>query len=94
MTNDDLDLNEVQRHLLEVPRVQAVHDLHASQIATGLPVLSAHIVVDDECFHDGHIPRLLDQLQACVAEHFPISVEHSTFQFEQATHTQHESGHH
>ena len=89
-----LDLNEVRRHLLEVPHVQAVHDLHASQIATGLPVLSAHIVVDDECFHDGHIPRLLDQLQACLAEHFPISVEHSTFQFEQATHTQHETGHH
>ena len=89
-----LDLNEVCRHILDVPHVQAVHDLHASQIATGLPVLSAHIVVDDECFHDGHIPRLLDQLQACVAEHFPISVEHSTFQFEQATHTQHETGHH
>jgi cobalt-zinc-cadmium efflux system protein len=89
-----LDLDDVRRHLLEVPHVQAVHDLHASQIATGLPVLSAHIVVDDECFHDGHIPRLLDQLQGCVADHFPVSVEHSTFQFEQATHTQHESGHH
>ena len=89
-----LDLNEVRSHLLEVPHVQAVHDLHASQIATGLPVLSAHVVVDDDCFHDGHIPRLLDQLQACVAEHFPVSVEHSTFQFEQATHTQHETGHH
>ena len=89
-----LDLDEVRRHILEVPHVQAVHDLHASQIATGLPVLSAHIVVDDECFHDGHIPRLLDQLQACVADHFPVSVEHSTFQFEQATHAQHETGHH
>jgi len=89
-----LDLDDVRRHILEVPHVQAIHDLHASQIATGLPVLSAHIVVDDECFDDGHIPRLLDQLQACVAEHFPVSVEHSTFQFEQASHTQHESGHH
>ena len=89
-----LDLNEVRRHLLEVPHVQTVHDLHASQIATGLPVLSAHIVVDDECFHDGHIARLLDQLQVCVAEHFPVSVEHSTFQFEQSTHSQHETGHH
>jgi cobalt-zinc-cadmium efflux system protein len=89
-----LDLDDVRRHILEVPHVQAVHDLHASQIATGLPVLSAHIVVDDECFHDGHIPRLLDQLQACVAEHFPVSVEHSTFQFEQSVHAQHETGHH
>jgi cobalt-zinc-cadmium efflux system protein len=89
-----LDLDEVRRHILEVPHVQAVHDLHASQIATALPVLSAHIVVDDECFHDGHIPRLLDQLQACVADHFPVSVDHSTFQFEQASHSQHETGHH
>ena len=89
-----LDLDEVRRHILEVPHIQDVHDLHASQIATGLPVLSAHIVVDDECFHDGHIPRLLDQLQACVAGHFPVSVEHSTFQFEQASHAQHETGHH
>jgi cobalt-zinc-cadmium efflux system protein len=89
-----LDLDEVRRHILEVPHIQDVHDLHASQIATGLPVLSAHIVVDDECFHDGHIPRLLDQLQACVAGHFPVSVEHSTFQFEQASHAQHETGQH
>ena len=89
-----LNLDDVRRHILEVPHVQAVHDLHASQIATGLPVLSAHIVVDDECFHDGHIPRLLDQLQACVAQHFPVSVEHSTFQFEQSSHSLHETGHH
>ena len=26
---------------------------HASQIATGLPVLTAHVVVDDQCFYDG-----------------------------------------
>lgn len=89
-----LDLDDVRRHILEVPHVQAVHDLHASQIATGLPVLSAHVVVDDDCFHDGHIPRLLDALQTCVAEHFPVSVEHSTFQFEQARHPEHERGRH
>jgi len=93
-TPTGLDLEDVRRHILAVPHVQAVHDLHASQIATGLPVLSAHVVVDDDCFHDGHIPQLLDQLQACVADHFPVSVEHSTFQFEQAAHTQHETGHH
>lgn len=63
-----------------------VHDLHASQIATGLPVLSAHVVVDDECCYDGHLPILLDNLQGCVAERFTVSVEHSTFQIEQASH--------
>ncbi len=66
--------------------MQAVHDLHVTQIATGLPVLTAHVVVDDECFHDGHAPRMLDELQQCVAEHFPVQIEHSTFQLEIASH--------
>ncbi|WP_240646063.1 cation diffusion facilitator family transporter [Georgenia sp. SYP-B2076] len=85
-----LDLDEVRRHLLGVPHVRGVHDLHASQIASGLPVLSAHVVIDDDCFHDGHAPELLHELQSCVAEHFAISVAHSTFQLEQAGHRPHE----
>ncbi|MEP6979494.1 MAG: cation diffusion facilitator family transporter [Nakamurella sp.] len=89
-----LDLADVRAHLLEVDHVRAVHDLHASQVATGLPVLTAHIVVDDSCFNDGHLPQMLDRLQACVAEHFPVSVEHSTFQLEPATHQTHEHGAH
>jgi len=87
-TPRDLDLDTVRAHILEVDHVRGVHDLHASQIATGLPVLTAHVVIDDECFHDGHAPVLLTELQACVAEHFPVSVEHSTFQLEPATHTE------
>ena len=89
-----LDLEDVRRHILELDHVVDVHDLHASQIATGLPVLTAHVVLDDSCFDDGHAPQLLDSLQACVAEHFPVSVEHSTFQLEPAGHVEHETGHH
>jgi cobalt-zinc-cadmium efflux system protein len=85
-----LDLNSVRKHLLEQPHVRAVHDLHATQIATGLPVLTAHVVVDDECFYDGHTSDILDALQACVAEHFAIAIEHSTFQLERAVHSDHE----
>ncbi len=85
-----LDLNSVRKHLLEQPHVRAVHDLHATQIATGLPVLTAHVVVDDECFYDGHTSEILDDLQACVAEHFSIAIEHSTFQLERAVHGDHE----
>jgi cobalt-zinc-cadmium efflux system protein len=85
-TPADLDLDEVRRHILDLPHVQEVHDLHASQIATGLPVLSAHVIVDDECFTDGHAARLLTDLQDCVATHFPVSIEHSTFQIEPAGH--------
>ena len=85
-----LDLNSVRKHLLEQPHVRAVHDLHATQIATGLPVLTAHVVVDDECFFDGHTSAILDELQACVAEHFSVAIEHSTFQLERAVHGAHE----
>ncbi|NIZ93156.1 cation diffusion facilitator family transporter, partial [Kineococcus rubinsiae] len=89
-----LDLDSVREHLLALPHVRGVHDLHASQITSGLPVLSAHVVVDDGCFHDGHTPQMLDALQACVAEHFPVSIEHSTFQLEPANHVEHEVGAH
>ncbi|QGF22941.1 cation diffusion facilitator family transporter [Raineyella fluvialis] len=85
-----LDLAEVRRHLLEIDHVLEVHDLHASVIATGLPVLSAHVVVEEECFRTGHAPLLLDALQSCVAGHFPVSVEHSTFQLEPPGHRDHE----
>lgn len=93
-TPSGLDLDNVRAHILGLDHVISVHDLHASQIATGLPILSAHVVVDDECFHDGHVPQLLDSLQNCVAGHFEISVEHSTFQLETAAHAEHEHGAH
>lgn len=89
-TPKGLDLDDVREHLLALDHVQSVHDLHVSQIATGLPVLTAHVVVDDGCFFDGHAPQMLDDLQECVAEHFPIAVEHSTFQLELAAHSDHE----
>lgn len=91
-TPKGVDLAHVRAHILDVPHVQAVHDMHASMVATDLPVLSAHVVVDDECFHDGHIPRLLDELQRCLAGHF--DVEHSTFQFEPTSHADHEHAAH
>lgn len=89
-----LDLDDVRGHLLALPHVRAVHDLHASQIATGLPVLTAHVVVDDECFFDGHAPRMLDELQECVAKHFSVSIKHSTFQIEREEHIEHENPSH
>jgi cobalt-zinc-cadmium efflux system protein len=87
-----LELGEVREHLLRVASVEAVHDLHASEVATGLPVLTAHVVVEDSCFQDGHLPALLDELQRCLAGHF--DVKHSTFQFEARGHTAHEPSTH
>ena len=89
-----LDLDDVREHLLGVDLVRGVHDLHATQIASHLPVLTAHVVVDEECFYDGHVPRILDALQACVAGHFEVNIEHSTFQIEPPSHSRHERGVH
>jgi len=89
-----LDLAAVREHMLALEHVRAVHDLHATQIAAGLPVLTAHVVLDDSCFLDGHAPRMLDALQACVAADFGVAVEHSTFQLEPASHADHEAGLH
>lgn len=89
-TPPGLDLEEVRAHLLKVDHVRDVHDVHASLIATGLPILSAHVVVDSGCFTDGHAGRILDELQECVATHFDVAVEHSTFQVEPETHPEHE----
>jgi cobalt-zinc-cadmium efflux system protein len=87
-----VDLAAVRAHILDVDHVLDVHDLHASSVASDLPVLTAHVVLDNSCFVDGHLPTLLDQLQSCLAGHF--DVEHSTFQFEQAGHTAHEQAAH
>jgi len=87
-TPKGLDLTEVRQRLMTHPHVHDVHDLHASQVATGLPVLTAHVVVDDTCFHDGHLGPMLDELQRCLETDFDI--EHSTIQFEAAAHADHE----
>jgi cobalt-zinc-cadmium efflux system protein len=86
------DLDQVRAHLLANEHVHGLHDLHAWTVTSDLPALSAHIVIDDSCFNDGHAPLLLDQLQACLAGHFDI--EHSTFQLEAAAHAGHEPGTH
>ncbi|WP_068401514.1 cation diffusion facilitator family transporter [Kribbia dieselivorans] len=77
-----LDLDQVRAHMLALDHVHDVHDLHASTVATGLPIITAHVVVDPTCFEDGHAPQILDTLRSCVAEHFEVSIEHSTFQLE------------
>lgn len=87
-----VDLAEVRRHILQVPRVLDVHDLHASMVTSGLPVLSAHVVVEPGCFHDGQAPQVLDRLQDCLAADFDVL--HSTFQLEPDGHLHHEQSHH
>lgn len=81
---EDVDLDVVRAHVLELEHVCEVHDLHASMIGTGLPVISAHVVIDDGCFESGHAPQILEQIRGCLREHFPVSFDHATIQLETA----------
>jgi cobalt-zinc-cadmium efflux system protein len=83
-----MDLSEVRRHMTTLNGVRDVHELHAWTITSGLPVLSAHVVVDPAVFDDGKCFAMLDRLQDCLRGHF--DVEHSTFQLEPAGHAAHE----
>lgn len=87
-TPPGLDLTAVRTSIQGVPHVHDVHDLHATQVATGVPVLTAHVVVDDSCFHDGHLQQMLDEVQRKINSDFDI--EHSTIQFEAVSHDAHE----
>jgi cobalt-zinc-cadmium efflux system protein len=80
-----MDLTEIRRHMTTLSGVREVHELHAWTITSGLPVLTAHVVVDPGVMGDG---RMLDRLQDCLRGHF--DVEHSTFQLEPAGHADHE----
>ncbi len=83
-----LDLTEVRSHLAGVPGVLDVHDLHAWTITSGLPSLSAHVTVTDEALAGRGVGAILDDLCACVGEHF--QVRHATFQVEPLSHEAHE----
>lgn len=80
-TPKGLDLDTVREHMEHVPHVIAVHDLHASTVSTGMPILMAHVVVDKNLSME-QAAQVLVQLQDCLREHFPVSVPHTTFQLE------------
>jgi len=84
-----VDLDDVRAHILGVDGVLGVHDLHAWTITSGLPVLSAHVVVSDAALQAGHGGQVLDALCSCLGSHF--DVEHCTFQLEAETHADHEA---
>lgn len=77
-----VDLDEVREHILGLDHVVDLHDLHASAIGSDLPVISAHVVIEDGCFESGHAPQILADVQSCLRSHFPIAFEHSTIQLE------------
>ncbi|MFG2639946.1 cation diffusion facilitator family transporter [Streptomyces sp. NPDC048370] len=84
-----VDMAEVRAHILALPGVEDVHDLHAWTITSGMPVLSAHVVVDQAALDSVGHEKMLHDLQGCLGSHF--DVEHCTFQLEPVGHAEHEA---
>jgi cobalt-zinc-cadmium efflux system protein len=91
-TPHGVDLEEVRDHMRRVRGVVDVHDLHAWTITSGVPVLSAHVIVDHACISEGRSGEVLDRLGECLGGHFDVS--HCTFQLEPVGHQEHEAAHH
>jgi cobalt-zinc-cadmium efflux system protein len=86
----DVDLDEVRAHLLALPGVDDVHDLHVWTITSGLPVLSVHVVVSSHVLGELGHEKMLHELQGCLGHHFDVA--HCTFQLEPGGHAEHEAG--
>lgn len=84
-----IDMRDVRAHILGLPGVADVHDLHAWTITSGLPVLSAHVVVSPDVLDSVGHEKMLHDLQGCLGHHF--DVEHCTFQLEPGGHAVHEA---
>ncbi|MCX4903646.1 cation diffusion facilitator family transporter [Streptomyces sp. NBC_00878] len=85
---EDVDMAELRSHIRALPGVEGVHDLHAWTITSGLPVLSAHVVVGSEALDAIGHEKMLHELRSCLGDHF--DVEHCTFQLEPGGHAAHE----
>ncbi|MGV9846679.1 cation diffusion facilitator family transporter [Streptomyces fungicidicus] len=84
-----VDMGRVRAHILATDGVEDVHDLHAWTITSGMPVLSAHVVVSSEVLNAIGHEKMLHELQNCLGAHF--DVEHCTFQLEPGGHAAHEA---
>ena len=74
-----VDVDELAAALEAGPGVAAVHHLHVWELASDMPALSAHIVLDDEpTLHDAQARG--DALKSMLAERFGI--HHATLELE------------
>ncbi|MGX1162602.1 cobalt-zinc-cadmium efflux system protein [Arthrobacter sp. SLBN-100] len=87
-----VEVQMIREHILSVEGVSDVHDIHIWTITSGVPVFSAHVVVEDGVLTARGADQLLDKLVTCLGSHF--DTDHCTFQLEPATHSEHEAHQH
>jgi cobalt-zinc-cadmium efflux system protein len=91
-TPKGVDVQLIREHILAVDGVVSVHDIHIWTITSGVPVFSAHVVVEDAALDARGADQILDTLVSCLGSHF--DTEHCTFQLEPVSHAEHESHQH
>ena len=74
----EIDMGQLVEAITDIPDVRGVHDLHVWTIASGLPVLTAHIVLDDFAISRG--AQILDTVKSQLNDRFGI--QHVTLQLE------------
>lgn len=93
------EVEAARSHMLAVPGVLDVYDVHAWLLTSGVPAFSAHVVVAIGSLEDGsgasgppgrrgtserEYHAILDELKTCLRGHF--GVEHATLQLEPEGH--------
>ncbi len=70
-----VSMSEVQRRMLDVPGVTAVHDLHVWTVTSGLVAMSGHAIVPELASH----PEVLEGIRGQMAG---LGIAHVTIQLE------------
>jgi cobalt-zinc-cadmium efflux system protein len=73
---EGIDLDKLSARLASVPGVASIHDLHVWALTSGMPSLSAHLVLKD-----GSDPETTREA-ATEAMHEGFDIDHTTFQIE------------
>lgn len=79
-----IDMTGVRQHLLALPGVAEVHDLHVWAMGTSEVALSAHVVLQSD---QTDVTTMLHQAEHILHEHFDI--RHATLQVEPPAYAQH-----
>lgn len=70
-----VSLPEVQRRMLAVPGVAAVHDLHVWTVTSGMVAMSGHAVVPDLAAHPGVLDGIRAEMERMGIGHVTIQLE-------------------
>lgn len=85
-TPEHIDVDELQRRLLAIAGVSAVHDLHVWTITSGMDAMSCHLVVDDLSQAAEHLRQTRSLLKKDFGiDHITIQVEDEALRSEEVT---------